>query len=160
MLSLLQVTAAGSSEQQSGAAQSQQQPRRARAKRDQQQQEQRQEQPATATQEQQPTQAQQLRQPQQQQQQQQPKQQQQYLYEPKYGLPVVRRRLGYSELLRCIRQGEVDEVRFFTTHENATQMEGPCLVVLTDGTVAQGHIPDGDWRCAHGGRGCRDRERA
>ena len=26
------------------------------------------------------------------------------------------------------------------------QMEGPCLVVLTDGTVAQSYIPDNDFR--------------
>lgn len=75
-------------------------------------------------------------------------QQQQYLYEPRYGLPVVRRRLGYSELLRAMRAGEVAEVRFFTADADQTAMEGPCLVVLTDGTVAQAHIPDDDWRCA------------
>ncbi len=157
------------------------------------------------------------------QQQQQQSGQQQYLYEGKYGLPVVRRKLGYSELLRAVRMGEVSEVHFFTMEEDASQvsldgralsslrlvcqgclqlccrggaaallpgraehrlpaqpccsyqvclrrpaqpccsqhtaapvpflllslqMEGPCLVVLTDGTVAQGHIPDHDWRCA------------
>lgn len=27
------------------------------------------------------------------------------------------------------------------------QMEGPCLVVMSDGTVARSHIPDHDWRC-------------
>ncbi len=26
------------------------------------------------------------------------------------------------------------------------QMEGPCLVALTDGTAAQSHIPTGDFR--------------
>ncbi|PRW60287.1 cell division isoform A [Chlorella sorokiniana] len=49
-------------------------------------------------------------------------------------------------MLRAVRMGEVSEVHFFTLEEDASQMEGPCLVVMTDGTVAQGHIPDHDWR--------------
>ena len=49
-------------------------------------------------------------------------QQQQYLYEGRYGLPVVRRKLGYAELIKAMRLGEVAEVRFFTTHEDATQV--------------------------------------
>jgi hypothetical protein len=55
-------------------------------------------------------------------QQQQQQQQQQYLYEGRYGLPVVRRKLGYAELIKAMRLGEVAEVRFFTTHEDATQV--------------------------------------
>lgn len=181
---------------------------------------------------------------------QQPGQQGQYLYEGKYGLPLVRKKLSYSELLKAVRLGEVQEVHFFTTHDDSTtvrgghvrqpacpcfwsvepqqavrrkqllgcqgteqarrqlgprrcccggalcpktsrqeglkaacrcghragraalpdqlpwfaptppfvpgpplrrvQMEGPCLVALADGTVAQSHIPDGDFRCVEG----------
>ena len=62
----------------------------------------------------------------QQQQQQQPQQQQngqqQYLYEGKYGLPVVRRKLGYAELLKAVRMGEVSEVHFFTIDNEASQV--------------------------------------
>lgn len=47
---------------------------------------------------------------------------QQYLYEPQYGLPVVRKQLGYSELLRAVRLGEVKEVHFFTLDEEATEV--------------------------------------
>ncbi|KAL4447504.1 hypothetical protein ABPG75_004723 [Micractinium tetrahymenae] len=92
---------------------------------------------------------QQAQQAQQQQQQQQAQQQGQYLYEGKFGLPLVRKRLSYSELLRSVRLGEVQEVHFFTTHDDSTTMEGPCLVVLADGSVAQGHIPDGDFRITY-----------
>lgn len=42
--------------------------------------------------------------------QQQQQQQQEYLYEPTFGLPVVRRRLSYGELLRDIRLEKVAEV--------------------------------------------------
>jgi hypothetical protein len=60
-----------------------------------------------------------------------PQQQQQYLYEGRYGLPVVRRKLGYAELIKAMRLGEVAEVRFFTTHEDATQVGMVFLDVLT-----------------------------
>eukprot|EP00887_Chlorella_sp_A99_P003040 scaffold9.g3040.t1 len=38
----------------------------------------------------------------------------QYLYEGQFGLPVVRRRLGYGELLRAVREREVAELLFFS----------------------------------------------
>ncbi|KAI3429278.1 hypothetical protein D9Q98_005374 [Chlorella vulgaris] len=75
--------------------------------------------------------------------------QQQYLYESKYGLPVVRKQLSYTELLKAIRLEEVKEVRFFTTDEDATHLEGPCLVVMNDGSVAQSFVRDGDYRMAY-----------
>lgn len=50
----------------------------------------------------------------------------QYLYERKYGLPVVRKKLSYSELLRAVRLGEVQEVHFFTTHEDSTMVRAEC----------------------------------
>ena len=68
---------------------------------------------------------------QQQQQQQQQGGQQQFLYEGKYGLPVVRRKLGYSDLLRAVRMGEVSEVHFFTLEEDATQVR-----------ISSGLLPD------------------
>ncbi|GAB4816210.1 hypothetical protein N2152v2_003256 [Parachlorella kessleri] len=89
--------------------------------------------------------AQQPQQPASQQQQQFTQGQPQYLYEPRYGLPVVRRRLNYSELLRDIRLEKVSEVRFFSQHDSM-YLEGPCLVVYTDGSVAQGYIPQDDYR--------------
>lgn len=39
---------------------------------------------------------------------------QQYLYESRYGLPVVRRRLSYGELLKAMREEQVDELLFFS----------------------------------------------
>jgi hypothetical protein len=83
----------------------------------------------------------------------------QYLYEPKYGLPVVRAKLSYSQLLRAIREGGVDEVLFFSQRGRA-DLEGPCLVALRDGTTAQAVIPPHDVRIpyameTHGVRGRR-----
>lgn len=91
----------------------------------------------------------QLEQPQQQQQQQlqqtsdQPKE---YLYEPRYGFPVVRKRLSYGDLLREIRIGNVKQLKFFETGEDVVELEGPCLVVFQDDTVAQGYVPHYDCR--------------
>jgi cell division protease FtsH len=92
-------------------------------------------------------------------QQQQQQQQQQYLYEPKYGLPVVRRKLSYSQLLRAIREEQVDEISFFT-HRGHLNLEGPCLISFRDGTVAQAVFPPHDARLSyametHGVRGRR-----
>lgn len=60
---------------------------------------------------------------------------------------MVRKQLSYTELLKAIRLEEVKEVRFFTTDEDATHLEGPCLVVMNDGSVAQSFVRDGDYRC-------------
>ena len=70
------------------------------------------------------------------------------MYEGKYGLPVVRRRLSYAQLLRAVRQEEVSEVLFFTSRANLT-LEGPCIVVFRDGTTAQGFVPEHDFRVAY-----------
>ena len=51
-----------------------------------------------------------------------------YLYEPKYGLPVVREYLRYEELLKMIRLEQVEEILFFQAEETV-ELEGPCLVV-------------------------------
>ena len=58
-----------------------------------------------------------------------PAQAQQFLYEGRYGLPVVREYLQYHELLKAIRLEEVQEI-FYFTQENAItpQPEGPCIV--------------------------------
>jgi hypothetical protein len=51
-----------------------------------------------------------------------------FLYEPQYGLPVVRKYLKYGELLKDIRLERVAELLFFTL-EDQQDIEGPCLVV-------------------------------
>lgn len=75
-------------------------------------------------------------------------QQQQYLYEPKYGLPVVRRKMTYSQLLRAVREEQVNEIHFFTTR-GRLHLEGPCLVSLRDGSTAQAIVPADDARLAY-----------
>ena len=37
------------------------------------------------------------------------------------------------------------QVRFFSQHDSM-YLEGPCLVVYNDGSVAQGYIPQDDYR--------------
>ena len=77
-----------------------------------------------------------------QQQQQQQQQYQRYLYEGKYGLPVVRQRLGYGDLLRSIREGRVAEVRFFTTHDDdAMQVRTAPNQTEADCCDAAGGVP-------------------
>lgn len=69
------------------------------------------------------------------------------LYEPRFGLPIVRKRLTYAQLLKEIRQGKVKEVSYFDCNDapgendkyrmkNIT-MEGYCLVRYQDDFVAQ-----------------------
>ena len=101
---------------------------------------------------------QQKQQEQQQQEQQQEQQQQQqqtapasnqpkeYLYEPRFGLPVVRKRLSYGELLREIRTENVKQLKFFETADDVIQLEGPCIVIFKDDTLAQGYVPHYDYR--------------
>lgn len=72
-----------------------------------------------------------------------------YLYEPKFGLPLVRRRLSYGELLREIRTENVKQLKFFETADNIIDLEGPCLVVFKDDTLAQGYVPHYDYRIAY-----------
>lgn len=83
-----------------------------------------------------------------------------YLYESTYGLPIVHKTLGYSELLRAIREEQVDEVAFFTQRGHEF-LEGPCLVRFKDTKqVAQAVFPPNDARLSyametHGVRGYR-----
>lgn len=69
------------------------------------------------------------------------------LYEGTYGLPIVRKRIGYAQVLREIRQGKIKEVSYFDSNvapseddkyrmKNIT-MEGYCIVMYQDQTVAQ-----------------------
>lgn len=69
----------------------------------------------------------------------------QFLYEPRFGLPVVRKYLKYGELLRDIRTEKIDSVKFFSQHEQV-DLEGPCLVVYKDGSLAQSYVPGFDYR--------------
>lgn len=71
-----------------------------------------------------------------------------YLYEPKYGLPVVRRKLTYSQLLRAIREETVDELLFYRQPEQGV-LEGPCLIKFRDGTTAQSVVLPDDARLAY-----------
>ena len=71
----------------------------------------------------------------------------QYLYSPQFGMPVVRDKLSYSELLRDIRLGKVKEVSWFTTLPAGDhELEGPCLVIYRDDTVKQSCVPGSDMR--------------
>lgn len=99
-------------------------------------------------QEQEEQQEQQLQEQQQQQQQTAPalNQPKEYLYEPRFGLPVVRKRLSYGELLREIRTENVKQLKFFETADDVIQLEGPCLVIFKDDTLAQGYVPHYDYR--------------
>ena len=71
-----------------------------------------------------------------------------YLYEPAFGLPIVRRKVDYGELLREIRQNKVRHIAYFDNNtappENAApstqtnlELEGYCLVVYNDDSLAQ-----------------------
>ena len=72
-----------------------------------------------------------------------------WLFDPKWGVPIVRRKVGYAELLRNIRQGRVKEISYFD--ENDTDavgtknynvgLDGYCLVIYQDGRVAQVNTP-------------------
>lgn len=58
----------------------------------------------------------------------------------------MRKRLNYGELLREIRTGNVKQLKFFQTFDDAIELEGPCLVVFKDDTLAQGFVPHFDYR--------------
>lgn len=83
-----------------------------------------------------------------------------YLYESTYGLPVVHKVLQYSDLLRAIREEQIDEVAFFTQRGHEF-LEGPCLVRFKDTKqVAKAVFPPNDARLSyametHGVRGYR-----
>lgn len=67
-----------------------------------------------------------------------------YLYEEKYGLPIVRESVDMSALLKDIRDEKVSRIYWFTKN-NVDVTEGPCLVIYKDGKVRQSFIP------THGG---------
>ncbi|KAK9816556.1 hypothetical protein WJX72_001883 [[Myrmecia] bisecta] len=69
----------------------------------------------------------------------------QFLFEPTFGLPVARRYLGYGDLLREIRLGNVKQLLFFAQGEEL-ELEGPCLVVDHNNVVAQSYVPHFDYR--------------
>ncbi|DBA94610.1 hypothetical protein WJX77_012597 [Trebouxia sp. C0004] len=75
-----------------------------------------------------------------------PSEPKQHLYEPKFGLPVVRKYLSYGDLLREIRTEKVKELKFFCARDDVIELEGPCLVVYRDGTLAQSYVPSFDYR--------------
>lgn len=75
-----------------------------------------------------------------------PGQPKQYLYEPKFGLPVVRKYVSYGDLLREIRTEQVQELKFFAAQDDVIELEGPCLVLYRDGTLAQSYVPSYDYR--------------
>lgn len=129
-----------SSEQQPGASSTRQKRQRQGAE------------PQAATQPQQQAAAQQAAAPAPPQQAQQAPQQGQYLYEGKYGLPVVRQKLSYSQLLRAVRMGEVQEVHFFTTHDDATMVRRRWRLEGTLQLVPYS-VPTAPTRSAAGGLG-------
>lgn len=65
-----------------------------------------------------------------------------FLYESKFGLPVVREKLNYTELLKAIRQGKVRSVHWFKAeHKGTAIVDGPCLVEYIDGSLKQSNVP-------------------
>ena len=75
-----------------------------------------------------------------------PNEPKQYRYEPKFGLPVVTKYLSYGDLLRDIRTEKVKELKFFCAQDDVIELEGPCLVIYRDGTLAQSYVPSFDYR--------------
>ena len=71
-----------------------------------------------------------------------------FLYDPVYGLPIVRDVVRYGELLRDIRQGEVKQILWF--HEPGLDEplapSSRCLVRYKDGRVKQSVAPPDDAR--------------
>lgn len=65
-----------------------------------------------------------------------------FLYESRFGLPVVREALSYTELLKAIRQGKVKSVHWFKAeHKGTAIVDGPCLVEYIDGSLRQSNVP-------------------
>ncbi|CAL8467515.1 g7053 [Coccomyxa elongata] len=75
-----------------------------------------------------------------------------WLFEPVFGLPIVRRQLKYAELLKEIRLGNVKKVAFFDNDDimedrkEFQPVEGPCLVIFRDDRVAHSYVPRYDFR--------------
>lgn len=64
-----------------------------------------------------------------------------FIYDPVYGLPIVRAIASYSEVLRDMRQGKVKEILWFATAprpgsmpygSSFTSIEGRCLIRYQD----------------------------
>ena len=66
-------------------------------------------------------------------------------FEPKYGLPIVREKVSYGELLEDIRSKKVKEIHWFS-HKEQFHFQGPCLVEYYNNTVKQSIIPASDLR--------------
>ena len=64
-------------------------------------------------------------------------------FDPKYGLPIVREKLSYGELLRDIRSKKVKEIHWFSRKDDF-YFEGACLVEYHDGKVKQSVVPARD----------------
>ena len=63
-----------------------------------------------------------------------------FLYEPKYGLPVVRETVDMGALLHDIRHERVSRIYWYTK-TNVDVIDGPCLVIFV--RVAR-HAPTND----------------
>ena len=64
-------------------------------------------------------------------------------FEPKYGLPIVREKVSYGQLLDDIRSKKVKEIHWFSKKEQF-HFQGPCLVEYYNKTVKQSIIPASD----------------
>lgn len=84
-----------------------------------------------------------------------------FLYDPVYGLPVVREVARYGEVLREVRQGHVQQILWFfdPARTDPFFQDGRCLIRYKDGRVKQSVIPTVDFRVpyameAHGVKVC------
>lgn len=78
-----------------------------------------------------------------------------FIYDPVYGLPIVRSIASYAEVLRDIRLGRVKEILWFTTPprpgsmpegSNFLSIEGRCLIRYTNEDVKQSMLFTSDLR--------------
>ena len=73
------------------------------------------------------------------------------LYDHKFGLPIVGRKLDYGQLLQEIRLENVEAIKHFSRQQDkATRLAREhCLVIFKDGSLAQSYIPLQDYRVAY-----------
>ena len=78
-----------------------------------------------------------------------------FIYDPVYGLPIVRAIASYSEVLRDMRQGKVKEILWFATAprpgsmpygSSFTSIDGRCLIRYQDESVKQSALFTTDLR--------------